>query len=96
MLEETSRFTPHPDVVETILATGEVVLLHLQTKAYFSLNETGSRIWKLLKEDSSIGRISQDLESSYEVTDEEARNSVRALLDELAAAKLVVPSPQAP
>ena len=41
---------PHSQVVDTKLDEGEVVLLHLESKMYYSLNPTGERIWQGLKE----------------------------------------------
>jgi hypothetical protein len=38
----------HPEVVDTELDDGEVVLLHLESKTY-CLNLTGQRIWHRLK-----------------------------------------------
>src|SRR5699024_3655181 len=40
---------PDPDVVDTELGEGEVALLHLGTRTYFSLNVTGARVWHHLK-----------------------------------------------
>jgi hypothetical protein len=40
----------HPRVVDTKLDEGEVVLLHLESRIYYSLNLTGERIWHGLKE----------------------------------------------
>ncbi len=91
MQAQTSKIKPHPDVVDTTLPTGEVVLLQLETKSYYSLNATGSRIWKLLGSDLTLGQISQKLEDGYEVTSEDAWRSVSALIADLAAAKLVIP-----
>ena len=43
MLDEKVR--PHAQVVDTKLDDGEIVLLHLDSKTYYSLNPTGERIW---------------------------------------------------
>ena len=40
----------HPDVVDTKLDEDEIVLLHLKSKLYYSLNLTGGRIWQGLKD----------------------------------------------
>lgn len=79
----------HPDVVYTTLPNGEIVLLHLDTKQYFSLNETGSRVWELLDGERSVEEIGRQIERSYDVTLEEAHGSVESLIRELVAANLV-------
>ena len=46
-----------PEVVDTELDEGEVALLHLGTKTYFSLNLTGGRIWRHLKQGLSLDEV---------------------------------------
>ena len=41
MVALEQRVHPHPQVVDTELDEGEVVLLHLESKTYYSLNPTG-------------------------------------------------------
>ncbi len=53
------KYTAREDVVFTDLDDGSAVLLHLETKYYFSLNETGCFLWKKL--DSSGGASEEDL-----------------------------------
>jgi len=52
MLTLEQRVRPHPEVVDTTLAEGDVVLLHVESKTHYSLNLTGQRIWQGLKEGS--------------------------------------------
>ncbi len=93
MLTTHTKAAPDPEVLYTRLKSGEAVLLHLGTKPYFSLNETGSQIWHLMSEGSTLGEISQELESEFDVTPERAQQSVMNLTDELVREKLahVVP-----
>lgn len=81
---------PHPDVVATMLPEGEVVLLQLDTKCYFTLNATGSRIWELMDGDRSLEDIGREIERGYDVTGEDARLSVADLFGQLVAERLVV------
>ena len=59
MLTLEQRVRPHPEVVDTMLDGGEVVLLHLESKTYYSLNLTGERIWQRLKQGLTLKEISQ-------------------------------------
>ncbi|QII11529.1 hypothetical protein KsCSTR_21500 [Candidatus Kuenenia stuttgartiensis] len=59
MLELNYRVTPDPDVVITELEGKEAVLLHLGTKMYFTLNETGLWIWQMLSSGLTPGEISE-------------------------------------
>ncbi len=78
--------TPSPDVVHTTLSSGEVVLLHLQKRKYYSLNVTGAHIWNLLMAGHSIDEIGQSLTEEFDVTFDHARASVSSLLDDMIAA----------
>ena len=76
-------------VVDTKLDDGEVVLLHLDSKSYFSLNVTGERIWQGLKQGLSLREISQRLQAEFDVDEATADCSVVELVDELTQQKLV-------
>lgn len=85
------RVRPHSQVVDTKLDDGEVVLLHLDSKNYFSLNLTGERIWRGLKQGLSLGEISTRLQAEFNVAPADADASVGELVEELLAQKLVQP-----
>jgi len=87
------RLRPHPDVVDTDLDGGETALLHLETRTYFSLNATGSRIWQGLKEGLSLAEVSRRLQKEFRIDAEGADASVLRVAAELAEAKLVQPAP---
>ena len=89
MLTLDQRLRPHPEVVDTELEEGEVVLLHLQSKTYYSLNLTGTRIWQGLKQGLPLREISRRLQAEFAVEAERADHSVLALVDELSQQQLV-------
>ena len=90
MITLHDRVRPNADVVDTELAEQEMVLLHLGTKLYFSLNPTGSRIWKGLKRCSSLEAISRQLQDEFDVDAEQAAAGVVSLVTELEREGLVV------
>jgi hypothetical protein len=83
MLTSESTVRPHPSVVFTRLDTAEAVLLHLETKRYYSLNETGARLWELLQAGASPTGMAEVSQDEYIVTGAQALAAVRAFLDEL-------------
>jgi Coenzyme PQQ synthesis protein D (PqqD) len=87
-LDETVR--PHSQVVDTKLDEGEVVLLHLESTMYYSLNPTGERIWQGLKDGLSLGQISRTLQEEFDVGPEVADKSVLELVNELCEQKLAL------
>lgn len=78
------------DALHATLSDG-AVLLNLHDKRYFSLNETGTRIWKLLQEHLSSDEIIETLVREYDVAEPEARRTVESLLDALVAERLIAP-----
>jgi hypothetical protein len=89
MLDEKVR--THSEVVDTKLDDGEVVLLHLESKMYYSLNPTGERIWQGLKEGLTLREISRRLQKEFDVEADAADKSVVDLVNELCEQKLVLP-----
>jgi hypothetical protein len=89
MLTLDHKVRIHPQVVDTKLDEGEVVLLHLEGKIYYSLNLTGERIWQGLKEGLSLKEISRRLQAEFDVDEESADRSVLDLANELSQQRLV-------
>ena len=89
MLELNRRMKPAPDVVVTELENKEAVLLHLGTKMYYSLNETGLHIWQILGSNLTIEEIIERLQEKFDITPEKAKESVINLIGELVTEKLV-------
>lgn len=89
-LDDTVR--PHSQVVDTKLDDGEVVLLHLESKTYYSLNMTGERIWQGMKDGLSLRDISRRLQDEFDVDAIEADRSVLDLVNELCDQKLALPA----
>ena len=89
MLTLEQQVHPHPEVVDTELEAEEMVLLHLESKTYFSLNLTDTRIWQGLKQEQSLQEISRRLRAEFAVEPERAIRSVLALVTALAQRQLV-------
>lgn len=84
------RFRVTPDALAASLSDG-VVLLQLYTKKYFSLNETGSRVWTLLQEHATVSEIIDRLVEEFEVEPAEADRAVRELIVDLLSEQLIEP-----
>jgi hypothetical protein len=67
----------------------EAVLLHLDTEQYYSLNDTGVRIWQLLDEGHSVDETCARMVEEFAVEDAVIRADVLALIEELKAADLI-------
>ncbi len=85
------RYKAIDEALVATLSDG-AVLLNLQTKRYFSLNETGTRIWELVQKIADEDAIVATLLREYEVEEGMARTEVRRILEELIDAQLIVPA----
>jgi hypothetical protein len=79
----------NPDVIFTDVGNKEAVLLHLGTKKYYSLNETGVYIWKMLESGLTPENVTQKLQNEFEISPSKAIESVLTLLNDLVSEKLV-------
>jgi hypothetical protein len=76
------------DAVFAALADGGVVV-HTQTKRYYSLNQTGARIWELLEESGDPVVAAATIAAEYGISADEAREAVAHLTEGLTAAGLI-------
>ena len=85
----TSMLVPRKDIFFTSFEGGEGILVDLNTKHYYRLNETGALIWKALEARQTVNEIVSQLQSVYDVAAEHATSSVSNLLRALETNKLV-------
>ena len=76
-------------VVATDFDGGEGILVDLDTKKYYQLNETAMIVWKGLEKGKTTGEIVADITSSYEVAIDKAQVSVERIVDNFQSYKLV-------
>lgn len=88
-MAEEETYKARDDVVMAELGDGETALLDQASMRYFTLNETGRVIWDRLKDGATVPRIVEALVSAFEVTPEEARDSLQEFLEDLLAEGLV-------
>lgn len=85
----SSNLTPGEHVVATDFDGGEGILVDLNTRKYYQLNETAMFVWKGLEQGKSTGEIAADITSSYEVALDRATLSVQRIVDNFQTYKLV-------
>ena len=85
-----TRYAISPDAACAAVEDGAVVL-NMRTKRYYSLNQTGAMVWRLMEDDLTVEEIIARIVGQYDVDDEEAARTVAVLLDELTAEALVAP-----
>ncbi|MGI9104955.1 MAG: PqqD family protein [Pyrinomonadaceae bacterium] len=87
MTESISR--PQEHIVFTEFDDTEGVLVDLNAKRYYTLNETAMFIWRHLEKGHSREEIVREMTNTYSVTAEHAAASVEKLLGSLQAHKLL-------
>jgi hypothetical protein len=85
----TTALTPGKHVVVTDFDGGEGILVDLNTKKYYQLNETAMAVWKALEQGKSVGEIANDMTANYEVALDNATRSVERILDNFQTYKLL-------
>lgn len=67
----------------------EAVLVDLNTKRYYTLNETAMLVWRGLERGQTTSEIAREITEQYDVTEEHAMASVERLVNSLAAHRLL-------
>jgi len=67
----------------------ELVLLNLDSEAYYGLDEVGTRMWEVLSSSPSVEAAFEQLLSEYDVDAASLRGDLEKLVDELVKNGLV-------
>lgn len=82
------HYTISADAAFAAVEDGAVVL-HMGTKRYYSLNETGTFVWRRLEDGIARAEIVDQVVHEYDVGITEAEMAVARLLDELVQESLI-------
>lgn len=85
----STNLMPGKHVVVTDFDGGEGILVDLNTKKYFQLNETAMIVWKGLEQGKTVGQIANDITDNYEIALDKATSSVERILDNFQTYKLL-------
>ncbi|HSD11225.1 MAG TPA: PqqD family protein [Candidatus Binatia bacterium] len=85
----------NPAVICTELEEG-AVLLNMETRTYYSLNDSAREIWRLVEVVASAEELAGALCRFFDVGVEEARSSIATFLERLRLERLVVERDEAP
>lgn len=68
----------------------EIVLLHVDSGAYFSANAVGAQIWRAIETPTRVSDVCADLQSRFDVPAERCESDVLEFLNHLESKGLVV------
>ena len=89
MKVETMNLLLSKDVIFTDFDGNEGILVDLNSKKYYQLNETAMLVWKGLENGKSVAEIAAQVTNEYEVSVDHATRSVEKLLTNFQSYKLV-------
>ncbi|MBF2017351.1 MAG: PqqD family protein [Rivularia sp. T60_A2020_040] len=88
-----SIFSFNFSIPESVLAqeiNSEVVLLHMDSESYYSLNPVGSRMWQMLTQSGDLEGTIKQLLRVFFVDETRLRQDVTALVEELVEEDLLI------
>ena len=85
------KITFATDLIERPMGT-EIALLKSRSGEFFTLSESASVIWQLLRNDSSLTtqELAEKLASTYELTNNEALFQLHTFIKELKDQKIIL------
>jgi hypothetical protein len=91
-MSEPAAPAPNPQALFTELDDGTGVVLHLDTKFYYTLNATAVFVWKALADAraGSIAAIAEELTRAFRVERAAAERDVAEIVAEMLADGLLV------
>lgn len=87
-----ARLQPSDTVVAREVG-GELVLMDLASGTYFGLEGIGGQVWQAIEERRPLSAVLEQLEGEYDVTPEQLRVDVSALVGQLIEQGLVSEAP---
>jgi hypothetical protein len=76
-------------IVFTDFDGGDGVLVDLNTKKYYQLNETAALVWRCLEKGLTSDEIISEMIAAYDVAPEHAASSLKKLLHNFTSHKLI-------
>ena len=92
MIEPTASYVPAEEILCRELA-GEMVLLDVPSATYFSLNETGTRVWHLMETRATVEEVCQALAKEDDITPEHMMRELIPFVEQLLETGLIRPAP---
>ncbi len=89
MPDTQRRYAAAGHVVATEFDNGDGVLVDLNAKRYYQLNETAMLVWRAVERGATLAEIARQMTDEYDVSSEHANASIERALRNLCEHKLV-------
>ena len=87
-----TNYVPNENHVISKIIDDEAIIIKLEKGVYYSLNELGSIIWKMIVEKNTSSSIVDYIHANYEVEISQVEQDVKNLLDKMYEEQLIIPS----
>lgn len=89
-MDLTKRFRINSPKVVHDSIDNEVIIIEFESGNYYSLNQSGSDIWKLIHKESSIKEIFDNLSAKYQTNSHTIEEKLWPFLNELKNENLII------
>ncbi len=89
-LRDDSFLEPNEHQVASKVIDGEAILIDLSSGMYYSMEKVSGLVWSMIMTGSSVARIAEGIAERYSLPVAQAKEDVRALVEELLADNLVL------
>jgi hypothetical protein len=90
-ISEKTLVARDPDMLASEM-DGEKVMMSIERGEYYGLDETGSRVWDLIENETRVGDIVVQLLEEFDVDRDECARDVMEFLEELKQKGLITTS----
>jgi hypothetical protein len=90
MEKTTRRYRINTPSVINETIDGEVVIIHLETGNYYSLDRTGAAVWSLIEKNASFDEVIQELDSLYEGVLQGMKDTITEFMSQLLKEGIIV------
>ena len=84
-----TTFRANNEVISAELGS-EISLLNVTTGVYYTLNDVGASIWRLLLQDTTVANITSSLLDEYHVDEQRCQHDVIRIVQDLREHGLIV------
>ncbi|MDP2939172.1 MAG: PqqD family protein [Candidatus Omnitrophota bacterium] len=88
-MSTAKRYKIDKDKITYRIIDAEAVILNLDNGYYYSLNETGTKIWKHINDGKNLSEILDSLKTEFQIPENKLKNDLFGLIKDLEKEELV-------
>jgi hypothetical protein len=92
MHSSTEKFGVKASDVAAKVIDGEAIIINLSTGMYYSLDQVGAFVWRLVERQSSLEEMTHEVSEGYRIDSEKAAQDIQNLMTSLLEEGLISPA----